>query len=58
MENKEGGGYFLRKQLAACRATEQEDYRDAKVNVAQTTVYRGWQNRGGIVLKSIMAVVQ
>lgn len=49
MENEEEGGHFLRKQLAACRATELQDYRDAKVNVAQTTMYRGWQNRGGIV---------
>lgn len=49
MENEEGGGHFLRKQLAACRATELQDYRDAKVKVAQTTMYRGWQNRGGMV---------
>lgn len=58
MENEEGGGYFLRKQLAACRATGLQDYRDAKANVAQTTMYRGWQNRGGIFLKSIMTVAQ
>lgn len=35
---KREGGHFLRKQLAACRATELQDYRDAKVNVAQTTL--------------------
>lgn len=49
MENGEGGGHFLRKQLAACRATGLQDYRDAKVKVAQTTMYRGWQSRGGII---------
>lgn len=43
------GGRFLRKQLAACRAAQLQDYRDVKVNVAQTKMYTGWLNRGGIV---------
>ena len=48
MENEQGGGHFLRKQLAACRATELQDYRDAKVNVAhadhhvQRVAEQGW----------------
>lgn len=52
-----GRGYFLRKQLAACRAAKQQDYRDAKVRVAQTIVLEEWQNRGGIIFKSITVLI-
>lgn len=55
MENEQGGGHFLRKQLAACRATELQDYRDAKVNVAKTTNVQRVAEQGWYRLYSLRA---
>ena len=62
MENEEGGGHFLRKQLAACRATELQDYRDAKGECGtdhnvQRVAEQGWYHLK-ILRARGMAVVQ
>lgn len=54
-EKEQGGGHFLRKQLAACRATELQDYRGAKMNVTKTTNVHRVAEQGWYHLNSLEA---